>query len=169
MHINLVRAIHSIQNSCITYSTQNQHFAEMFTYSDNTSYNLNFCYFIVSSYLWFHLFGNYSYVSWCQWWPRWNFRVLSTAPITAPSSTKQPEFALSQQWLIRVESCGRAKPLRGECNYTAAQQNIYGDPRVYCKILSAPSTTHWRPFPSCQARRALLVYYLRVCLPLCSC
>jgi hypothetical protein len=42
MHINLVRVIHSIQNSCITYSAQNQHFAEMFTYSDNTSYNLNF-------------------------------------------------------------------------------------------------------------------------------
>jgi hypothetical protein len=36
MHINLVRVIHSIQNSCITYSTQNQHFAEMFTCSDNT-------------------------------------------------------------------------------------------------------------------------------------
>jgi hypothetical protein len=34
-----------------------------------------------------------------------------------PPSTKQPEFALSQQWLIRVESCGRAKPLRGECKY----------------------------------------------------
>jgi hypothetical protein len=46
MHINLVRVIHSIQNSCITYSTQN--FAEMFTYSDNTSYNLNFYYFTVS-------------------------------------------------------------------------------------------------------------------------
>jgi hypothetical protein len=26
MHINLVHVIHSIQNSCITYSTQNQHF-----------------------------------------------------------------------------------------------------------------------------------------------
>jgi hypothetical protein len=51
MHINLVRLIHSIQNSCITYSTQNQHFAEMFTYSDNTCYNLNFYYFIVSIYL----------------------------------------------------------------------------------------------------------------------
>jgi hypothetical protein len=61
MHMNLVRVIHSIQNSCITYSTQNQHFAEMFTYSDNTSYNLNtysdntsynlnFYYFIVSIY-----------------------------------------------------------------------------------------------------------------------
>jgi hypothetical protein len=40
MHIILVRVIHSIQNSCIKYSTQDQHFAEMFTYSDNTSYNL---------------------------------------------------------------------------------------------------------------------------------
>jgi hypothetical protein len=57
MHIILVRVIHCIQNSCIKhvkYSTQNQHFAEMFTYSDNTSYNLNFYYFIVSIYLWFH-------------------------------------------------------------------------------------------------------------------
>jgi hypothetical protein len=48
MHIILVRVIHSIQNSCIKYSTQNQHFAEMLNYSDNTNYNLNFYYFIVS-------------------------------------------------------------------------------------------------------------------------
>jgi hypothetical protein len=60
MLIILVRVIHSIQNSCIKYSTQDQHFAEMFTYSDNTNY---FYYFIVSIYLWFHLFGNYSYAS----------------------------------------------------------------------------------------------------------
>jgi hypothetical protein len=47
----LVRVVHSIQNSsCIKYSTQNQHFAEMITYSDNTNYNLNFYYFIVSIY-----------------------------------------------------------------------------------------------------------------------
>jgi hypothetical protein len=45
-----------MQNSCIKYSTQNQHFAEMFTNSDNTNYNLNFYYFIVSIYLRFHLF-----------------------------------------------------------------------------------------------------------------
>jgi hypothetical protein len=51
MHIILVRVIHGIQKSCIKYSTQNQHFAEMFTYSDNTNYNLNFYYFIVSIYL----------------------------------------------------------------------------------------------------------------------
>jgi hypothetical protein len=63
MHIILVRVVHSFQNSCIKYSTQNQHFAEMFTYSDNTNYDLNFYYFIVSIYLRFHLFGNYSYVS----------------------------------------------------------------------------------------------------------
>jgi hypothetical protein len=48
MHIILVHVVHSIQNSCIKYSTQNQHFAEMFTYSHNTNYNLNFYYFIVS-------------------------------------------------------------------------------------------------------------------------
>jgi hypothetical protein len=35
----------------------------MFTYSDNANYNLNFYYFIVTIYLRFHLFGNYSYVS----------------------------------------------------------------------------------------------------------
>jgi hypothetical protein len=64
MHIILVHVVHSIHNSCIKYSTQNQHFAEMFAYSDNTNYNLNFYYFIVSIYLRFHLFGgNYSYVS----------------------------------------------------------------------------------------------------------
>jgi hypothetical protein len=85
MHIILVRIVRSIQNSCIKYSTQNQHFAEIFTYSDNTNYNLNFNYFIVSIYLWFNLFGNYSYVSDVSDDPRWNFRVLSTAPITAPS------------------------------------------------------------------------------------
>jgi hypothetical protein len=63
MHIILVRIVHSIQNSCIKYSTQNQTFSEMFTYSDNTNYNLSFYYVIVSIYLRFHLFGNYSYVS----------------------------------------------------------------------------------------------------------
>jgi hypothetical protein len=31
MHIILVHVVHSIQNSCINYSTQNQNFAEMFT------------------------------------------------------------------------------------------------------------------------------------------
>jgi hypothetical protein len=35
----------------------------MLTYSDNTNYNLNFYYVIVSIYLKFRLFGNYSYVS----------------------------------------------------------------------------------------------------------
>jgi hypothetical protein len=75
MHIILVRVIHSIQNSCIKYAIQNQHFAEMFTYSDNTNYNLNFYYFIFPIYLWFNLFGNYSYVSDVS-----DFRVLSTAP-----------------------------------------------------------------------------------------
>jgi hypothetical protein len=44
----LVRVVRSTQNSCIKYSTQNQHFAKMFTDSDNTNYNLNFNYFIVS-------------------------------------------------------------------------------------------------------------------------
>jgi hypothetical protein len=59
MQIILVHVVHSIQNSCIKYSTQNQHFAEMITNTlDNTNYNLNFYYFIVSIYLRFHLFGN---------------------------------------------------------------------------------------------------------------
>jgi hypothetical protein len=44
----LVRVVRSIQNSCIKYCTQNQHFAKMFTYSDNANYYLNFYYFIVS-------------------------------------------------------------------------------------------------------------------------
>jgi hypothetical protein len=48
MHIILVCVVRSIQNSCIKYSTQNQYFAKMFTYSDNTNNNLNFYYFIVS-------------------------------------------------------------------------------------------------------------------------
>jgi hypothetical protein len=81
IHIILVRVIHSIQNSCIKYSTQSQHFAEMFTYSDNANYNLNFYYFIVSIYLWFHLLGNYSCVSDVSEDPD----GISTAPITAPS------------------------------------------------------------------------------------
>jgi hypothetical protein len=46
-HIILVRVVRSIHNSCIKYSTQDQHFAKMLTYSDNTDYNLNFYYFIV--------------------------------------------------------------------------------------------------------------------------
>jgi hypothetical protein len=92
MHIILVHVVHSIQNSCNKYSTKDQHFAEMSTYSDNTSYNLNFYYFIVSIYLRFHLFGNYSYVSnvsdgiFACWVQRQSQH---------PLSTKQPEFALS--------------------------------------------------------------------------
>jgi hypothetical protein len=69
----------------------------MFTYSDNrgpTNYNLNFYYFIVSIYLRFHLFGNYSYVSDVSD-ARWNFCELCTAPITAPSFDEISEFALS--------------------------------------------------------------------------
>jgi hypothetical protein len=62
----------------------------MFTYSDNNNYNLNFYYFIVSIYLRFRLFGNYSYVS-----------DVSDDPDGVPRrsqrplSTKYPEFALS--------------------------------------------------------------------------
>jgi hypothetical protein len=91
MHIILVRVVRSIKNSCIKYSTQNQHFAEMFTYSDNTNYNLNFYYFIVSIYLGFHLFSNYSYVSDVSDDPDGIF----ACRVQRPLSTKQPEFALS--------------------------------------------------------------------------
>jgi hypothetical protein len=50
----MVRVVRSIKNSCIKYSTQNQHFAKMFTYSDNANYNLNFYYFnlIEISFIW---------------------------------------------------------------------------------------------------------------------
>jgi hypothetical protein len=82
----------------------------MFTYSDNTNYNLNFYYFIVS--IWDFIYsaiihvsdvsdGNYSCV-WCQWWQLFmclmsvmEFCVLSTVPITAPSFDETMEFALS--------------------------------------------------------------------------
>jgi hypothetical protein len=47
MHIILVRVVRSTQYSSITYSTKNQHFAKMFTYSDNANYSLNFYGFIV--------------------------------------------------------------------------------------------------------------------------
>jgi hypothetical protein len=99
MHVILVGVVHSIQNS-IKYSTQNQHFAEMFnqhfaemfTYSDNTNYNLNLYYFIVSIYLRFHLFGNYSHVSdHVSDDPDGIFACRSQRPL----STKQPDFALS--------------------------------------------------------------------------
>jgi hypothetical protein len=56
----------------------------MFTYSDNTNYNLNFYYFIVSIYSRFHLFGNYLYVSDVSDDPD----GMSTAPIIAPSFDK---------------------------------------------------------------------------------
>jgi hypothetical protein len=95
MHIILVRVIHSIQNYCIKYSTQNQHFAEMFTYSDNTNYNLNFYYFIVSILLRFHLFLNYSYVSDVSDDLDGIFACRVQRQSQHPLSTKQPEFALS--------------------------------------------------------------------------
>jgi hypothetical protein len=46
-HIILVRVVRSHQNSCIKYSTQNQHLPKMFTYSDNTNNSLNSYAFIV--------------------------------------------------------------------------------------------------------------------------
>jgi hypothetical protein len=51
MHIILVHVVHSIQSSCIKYSTQNQYFAEIFTYSDNTNYNLNFYYILLFQFI----------------------------------------------------------------------------------------------------------------------
>jgi hypothetical protein len=45
--MTLVRVVHSYQNSCIKYSTQDQHLAKMFTDSDNTNYSLNSYAFIV--------------------------------------------------------------------------------------------------------------------------
>jgi hypothetical protein len=48
MRIILVRVVRSTQLSSIKYSTQsNQHFAKMFTYSDNAVVGLNFYGFIV--------------------------------------------------------------------------------------------------------------------------
>jgi hypothetical protein len=114
MHIIL---IHSIQNSCITYSTQKQHFAEMFTYSDNTNYNLNFYNFIVSFNLFEISFIRQLFICvWGQWWPRWNFRVLSTAPITAPSFDETSGICA----IVAVVECrvlrARETTARGECN-----------------------------------------------------
>jgi hypothetical protein len=63
----------------------------------------------------FHLFGNYSYVSDVSDDLYGIFACWVQRRTQRPQSMKQPEFALSQQWLIRVEYCGRAKPLRGEC------------------------------------------------------
>jgi hypothetical protein len=88
-HKILLRVVRSIQNS--KYSTQNQHFAKMFTYSGNTNYNLNFYYFTVSIYLRFHLFGNYSCV-WCQCHDP---DGIFACRVQRPLSTKHPEFALS--------------------------------------------------------------------------
>jgi hypothetical protein len=50
-HIILVCVVRSHQNYCIKYSTQDQHFAKMFAYSDNTNYSLNSYAFIVLSFI----------------------------------------------------------------------------------------------------------------------
>jgi hypothetical protein len=84
MHIILVGIVHSIQNSCIPLKTN------ILLKCSLTNYNVNFYYFIVSIYLRFHLFGNYSYESDVSDDPRWSFRVLSQRPL----STKHPEFVL---------------------------------------------------------------------------
>jgi hypothetical protein len=95
MHIILVHVVQTIQNYCIKYSTQNQHFAEMFTYSDNTNCNLNFYYFIVSISLIFNLFGNYSYVSDVSDDTDGIFACWAQRRSQRPHSTKQPEFAFA--------------------------------------------------------------------------
>jgi hypothetical protein len=50
--------------------------------------------------------------------------VLSTAPITAPSFDETVEIcAIVAVVDIRVESCGREKPLRGECSCYLAKSS----------------------------------------------
>jgi hypothetical protein len=80
MHIILVRVILSIQNSCIKYSTQNQYFAEMFTYSDNTI-------IWISIILLFQFICDFIYSAIIHICP---MSVMDgiTAPITAPSFDK---------------------------------------------------------------------------------
>jgi hypothetical protein len=56
----------------------------------------------------------------CQWWPRWNFRVLSTALITALSFDETAGICAIPAAVDSGCGCGCAKPLRGECSYMYA-------------------------------------------------
>jgi hypothetical protein len=92
-HIILVPVVRSNQNSCIKYSTQKQHFAKLFTYSDNTNYNLNF-YYLLLQFNWDFIYSAIIHVSDVSDDPGGIF-ACCTASITAPSFDKQPEYALS--------------------------------------------------------------------------
>jgi hypothetical protein len=81
MHINLVRVIHCGYPKFLYYILHSKPTFCWNVHSDNTSYKLNFYYFIVSIYLCLISFIWQLFICvWCQLWPRWNFRVLSTAP-----------------------------------------------------------------------------------------
>jgi hypothetical protein len=134
MHINLVRVIHSIQNSCISHSTQNQHFAEMFTYCTLTILVIIW----ISIILLFQFICDFIYsaiIRMCLM-SVMNSMEFSRAEHSADHSAlfrryRRNLIALSQQWLIRVEYCGRAKPLRGECNIEDTIVSQEDEPRAH--------------------------------------
>jgi hypothetical protein len=101
MHIILVHVVRS----------QNQHFAKMFTYSDNTNYSL----------LYFYCFNlieiSFIPVPDVSGEPRWAIRVLT---ITAPSFDETSEFASCGAVVDMRSLCRHEKPLQGECNVNRA-------------------------------------------------
>jgi hypothetical protein len=102
--------IRSYQNSCIKYSTQNQHFAKMLTYSDNTNYSLNSYAFIVLIYLRYHLFLCLKSADPDDRFTCWRSQRLL--------STKHPYLHHLEQWLIRVVFVGTRNHCEGSAYYS---------------------------------------------------
>jgi hypothetical protein len=131
MHINLVRVIHSIQNSCITYSTQNQHFAEMFTYSDNTSYNLNFYYFF--QFICDFIYSAIIHMCLMSMMTSMEFsRAEYSADHSALFRRNNRNLRYpGQQWLISVESCEGSRQ-DGWCRVPKSDFVLRNDAPYYC-------------------------------------
>jgi hypothetical protein len=135
----------------------------MFTYSDNTNYNLNFYYFIVPIFNWDVIYSaaiiHVSDVS------DGIFTCRVQRRSQRPLSMKRLNLRYLLQWLICVESCGCEKPLRGECNCLQIEstRNLQPvKPRILSLISSAYNLLFWGAWLSWHLRASKKMWTLLV-------
>jgi hypothetical protein len=94
-HIILVRVVRSIQNYCIKYFTQDQHFAKMFTYCTLTILIITWISIILLfQFNWDFIYSAIIHVSDVSDDPDRIFACWVQCRSQRPPSTKHPEFAL---------------------------------------------------------------------------
>jgi hypothetical protein len=86
---------------------------------------------------------------WCQWWPRWNFRVLSTASITLPSFDETaricaiPTVVDTRRVLRARETTARGVYPKGWTFYLLSVKFLYACTKLHCGM------GKWRHVPNC--------------------